>query len=154
MALSAIDTKELYKSLALELNLDRERELLVNASVSRDIFSKFKFLDVNVVENPHMPAGNFYLVDKADDNWYKGKFDTRYELEIKKNEYDFKNQYLMQWTNKHIDERVLYDAMGIDKKVLMTNTVPDNACDACHGSGVFGGEECWHCHGEGDDPTK
>ncbi|MGD9670210.1 MAG: hypothetical protein AB7U75_14430 [Hyphomicrobiaceae bacterium] len=30
---------------------------------------------------------------------------------------------------------------------------PD-ACEVCNGSGKLNGEECWHCEGEGLDPTK
>lgn len=26
-------------------------------------------------------------------------------------------------------------------------------CEACHGSGTFKKETCWHCDGEGTDPT-
>jgi hypothetical protein len=28
------------------------------------------------------------------------------------------------------------------------------ACDACNGEGKIGSEECWHCSGDGIDPTK
>lgn len=31
---------------------------------------------------------------------------------------------------------------------------PDVKCDACGGTGTFYNEECWHCFGEGLDPTK
>lgn len=31
---------------------------------------------------------------------------------------------------------------------------PDITCDACHGTGTVGDEDCWHCMGEGVDPTK
>jgi hypothetical protein len=33
-------------------------------------------------------------------------------------------------------------------------TLSGNFCDACMGVGNINGEECWHCFGEGIDPTK
>lgn len=30
----------------------------------------------------------------------------------------------------------------------------EDLCEVCRGSGVHQGEECWHCEGEGIDPTK
>lgn len=36
----------------------------------------------------------------------------------------------------------------------MSSNVDPKVCDACQGATKINGETCWHCEGEGIDPTK
>lgn len=135
----------------------KKQSLLMGTGSARDIFDKWRYLDFNVIENPSVPAGQYYLVDKADKNWYQGKYDYRNEVSLELDQQRWRQENMQQMitlVNTHIDEKVLYNAMGMSPGEFASYTMPENACDACHGSGKFNGEECWHCLGEGDDPTK
>lgn len=144
-----------------DVQLQKEKFLLAPPG-ARGLLNTAAWLDVNVLENPNVPPGQYYLVDQTDRNWYQGKWDYRYEVELKRDELvksNFKAQYMQDmaaFVNKNLDDKMLYSALGVNHKDIMSSTymMPENACDACHGSGKYNGEECWHCLGEGDDPTK
>lgn len=125
------------------------------------LYSAVPLGSLRVFEGGFVPPGQVYVVDE---NIIKPSMRMSYTNQIDVlDTLDAKDSLGLQKMATEIkkrifDENTLFSLVnGINedpKQRAALQTPPPNACDACRGSGVFNGEECWHCDGEGDDPTK
>lgn len=130
-------------------------EMLRKCDLSKPMY----FNGMRVITSPLAPPGQVYLVDEKALN---PLLDMRYTVKKEIDEaYSISPamQAKLAARMQAFDETKLFEAMkGVGVYDEATKDVlarpPPHACDACRGTGSFNGEECWHCHGEGDDPTK